>query len=72
MDTFEIFNEITSQPKWYAGIKIGDRFMTAQTANKIKSRFNSCTLSPRKIELIFEHYGYYLESEWKKKTPIQN
>lgn len=64
MDTFEIFNLITSQPKWYAGIRIGNGFMSAQAANRIKARFNNCTLSKRKIERIFNHFGYYLEENW--------
>ena len=72
MDTFEIFTLITSQPKWYAGIRVGNGYMTAQAANRIKARFDNCTLSKNKIEQIFNHFGYYLEENWIEKEKLKS
>lgn len=68
MDTIEIFKSITSQPKWYAGIKIGESYMSTQAANRIKARFTKGTLSEKKIEQIFAHFGYIKTTKlWEKK-----
>lgn len=71
MSQTEIANQIFSIPKWYASIpKRGftDQYLNAQTANRIKKRFNNGTLSDRMIELIFNHYGYFIaDKSWVKK-----
>lgn len=63
----EIWNEIISKPKWYAGIvsETGS-FYNAQTAAKIKSRYKNGTLSERILERILNSHGYVLEKRWVK------
>ena len=62
MTAIEVFNNITSEPKWYAG------FTTPQNASNIKKRFNDKKLSFSVLESMFNHYGYYLNSSWEKKN----
>lgn len=62
MTTEDVFKEITSIPKWYAGI------MSAQNATNIKSRFAKNKVRPETITKLFNHFGYYKQPEqWKKK-----
>jgi hypothetical protein len=61
MTAIEVFNTITTEPKWYAG------FTTPQNASNIKSRFESQTLEFATLEKMFNHYGYYLTASWDKK-----
>ena len=67
----EIAEYIFSLPKWYAGIPsriIKGEFMNAQTANRIKKRFNNGTLSNNMIEIVFNHHGYFIaDKSWVKK-----
>lgn len=58
METEEIFKQIIAQPKWYAGIPMRNGFHNAQSANRIKKRFFSGTLSEKKIAEIFRHFNY--------------
>jgi len=61
MTAIEVFNHITSEPKWYAG------FTTAQNASNIKKRFLERQLSFETLESMFNHFGYYLNASWEKK-----
>lgn len=63
----EIWNEIISKPKWYAGI-LNEKgsFYTAQSASKIKSRYKNGTLSETILEKILFAHGYSLEKRWVK------
>ena len=69
METKEIFKEITSQPKWYADmVARNGKFHNAQSANRIKARFNDGTLPEKTIEKIFNHFKYYKNTvTWVKK-----
>jgi hypothetical protein len=71
MNQTEIANQIFSIPKWYASIpKRGftDQYLNAQTANRIKKRFKDGTLSDKMIEIIFNHYGYFIaDKTWIRK-----
>ncbi len=68
MSTKEIFDEITSKLKWYAGMPSKTGFHNAQSANRIKARFNNGTLPDKTIEQIFNHFGYVKnEITWVRK-----
>ena len=68
METKEIFNLITSIPKWYAGMASKTGFHNAQSANRIKARFNNGTLPEKSVEKIFNHFGYVKNQvTWIKK-----
>lgn len=68
METKEIAKLIFSTPKWYASIPTIGGFMNAQSANRVKNRFNKGTLTHRMIELIFNHHGYFIaDKSWVKK-----
>lgn len=69
MDTKEIWQSITSKPKWYAGIKNRNgNYYTAQSANRLKNLFKKGKLNQTFIEYIFSHFGYYKEeTKWLKK-----
>lgn len=68
MSTKEIFDIITSKPKWYAGIPSKTGFHNAQSANRIKARFRASRLPDKKIEDIFNFFGYFKnEVTWEKK-----
>ena len=60
MTAIELFNHITSQPKWYAG------YTSAQHAYLLKKRFKARTLEFATLERLFNHFGYYLDAEWVK------
>ena len=71
MQTKDIAELIFAIPKWYASIphsrNLG-QYMNAQTANRIKKRYQIGTLSDKMIELIFNHYGYFIaDKTWIKK-----
>lgn len=57
----EVFDEITSKPKWYAG------YITPQYATNIKRKFKAGTLSLVTMEKLFNHYGYFMNYSWRKK-----
>lgn len=61
MTAIEVFKDITSQPKWYAG------FCSAQNATNIKARFEAKTLEFGTLEKMFNYYGFYLTASWDKK-----
>jgi hypothetical protein len=63
MGTIELFIQLTSQFKWYAG------YCKHNTASMIKKRFSDGTLSSKKIEEIFKHFGYVksIQEQWQKK-----
>ena len=58
----EVFKEITSELKWYAG------YTTPQNASNIKKRFNDGTLSFATMEKLFNHFGYFMSYSWRKTT----
>lgn len=67
METNEIASIIFAIPKWYASIQSKGKFMNAQTANRIKKRFYNGTLSYKMLEMIFNHYGYFVaDKRWVK------
>ena len=70
MDTQEIWDIITSKPKWYAGIlTTRGSFHTAHSANRLKHRFKDGTLSPRLIEHLFAQFGYIqVPGRWIRKS----
>lgn len=61
MSTEELFNSITSIPKWYLG------YMSATAASNMKKRFKQGTLSMRAIEKLATHFGYVKTLTWDKK-----
>lgn len=61
MTAIELFSEITSKPKWYAG------YTTAQHANLLKKRFEAKTMEFETMQKIFNHFGYYFIGEWEKQ-----
>lgn len=61
MSAVELFKKITSEPKWYAG------YCEPSNASNIKKRFENKELSFDKLQHLFNHFGYYLESDWVKK-----
>ena len=61
MTANEVFKEITSKEKWYAG------YISAQYATNIKAKFKNGTLPFKTLEKLFDHYGYYLDASWHKK-----
>lgn len=68
MSTKDIFDLITSKPKWYAGMPSKTGFHNAQSANRIKARFRIGNLSEKRIEEIFNRFGYFKnEVTWVKK-----
>lgn len=70
MTTEEIFNIITSNPKWYAGIEYSyEKYYNAQSANRIKDRFKRGVLSDKIIERIFNKHSYFKnETTWKQQN----
>lgn len=66
MTTDELFNLITSKPKWYIG------YCPQTTASMIKARYKEETLSTKKIEAIFEHFGYTksVQEQWEEMHPM--
>lgn len=68
MKTQEVWNIITSKPKWYAGIKTNTgSFHTAQSANRMKNRFKKGLLTDKTISYILGKFGYVKkEIEWRK------
>lgn len=69
----EIFELITSKPKWYAGLRDRNgKYYNAQSANRIKDRFRRRVLTPASIEKIFNSHGYYAtEISWIYKPKIE-
>lgn len=61
MTAIELFNQITSEPKWYAG------YTSPQHANLLKKRFHAKTLEFGTLEKLFNHFGYILDAEWRPK-----
>jgi hypothetical protein len=68
MTTNQIWDIITSQPKWYAGIKTRTgSYHTAQSANRLKNRFKKKMLSEEYIEYILNRHGFIKnEITWTK------
>lgn len=62
MTAQEVFNEITSKPKWYAG------YISPQNATNIKNRFSKGKLEYSTLVKMFNHFGYHLSnnSPWIK------
>lgn len=56
----EVFNEITSQHKWYAG------FVSAQYAANFKRKFKQGNISLKTLSRFFNHFGYEMKTEWHK------
>lgn len=70
MTTSELFTQITSKPKWYAGIKtyLGT-FYTPTMAHQTKAAFKKGTLKESTIEKILNHHGYVKnETTWTKQS----
>jgi hypothetical protein len=61
MTSKEVFEEITSKEKWYAG------YISPQYATNIKAKFKSGKLAFKTLEKLFNHFGYYLNEAWDKK-----
>ena len=63
MTAIEVFEEITSKSKWYAG------YVTAQNATNIKRRFKAGKLDYSTLVKMFNHFGYEIQnnSPWSKK-----
>ena len=57
----DIFNLITSEPKWYPGNT------SDQNASMIKRRYKEKTLSFRALTDLFNYFGYEQNIEWSKK-----
>lgn len=66
MTTDELFNFITTKPKWYIG------YCEQTAASMIRSRFKEETLSMKKIEEIFTHFGYAksVQEQWEEMHPL--
>jgi hypothetical protein len=63
MTAKEVFKEITSIPKWYAG------YISAQYASNIKRQFVMGKLSDVTLNRLFDKFGYSQnEITWKKKS----
>lgn len=61
MTTSEVFKEITSEPKWYAG-----KF-SPQIASRIKRQIKKGIYRPDSLERLFDKFGYEQEEIiWKK------
>lgn len=60
----EVFNEITSNLKWYVG------YCTAAYASELKSKFYAGILGEKAKNKLFNHFGYKVkkESVWEKKN----
>lgn len=70
----KIFESIISKPKWYAGLrdKKGS-FITAQSANRIKSRFEKGNLSEYYVKYIFNVHGWFKpEVNWENNNINSN
>lgn len=69
MSTKDLWEEITSKPKWYAGLRtLGGSFHTAQSANNLKLRFKQGKLSMKLITDIFRQCGYVRTPEkWDRR-----
>lgn len=64
--TTDIWNSIITKPKWYAGIRSATgTFYTAQSAAKVKKRFEEGTLSFEIIETVLNAHGYHLIKQWQ-------
>lgn len=63
MSTEELFIYLTSQLKWYMG------YCRHNTASMIKKRFKDGTLSMKKMENVFNHFGYIksIKEQWQKE-----
>ena len=63
MNKQEVFNEITSEKKWFTG------YCTASYATEMKQKFRVGLLGEKAIERLFEHFGYIIkiETQWEKK-----
>lgn len=64
----ERFEKITADDKWYASIRVGEGFMSAQYAYKIKKNFYAGKLEEQTLIWIFDHFGYRIERGVYKKT----
>lgn len=68
-DLLIIWLDITSRPKWYAGIKTKNgSFYTAQSAKHLKDSFYKNTLSEYIIEKVLNAHGYFLQKSWVKRS----
>lgn len=70
MKTEQVFNEIVSEPKWYANLPNGKGgFMSAQLASMFKRNFKRGTLKQSTINRFFAKFGYEQnEVTWTKKS----
>ena len=66
MTTDELFNLITSKPKWYVG------HYPQTTASMIKARYKEETLSAKKIAELFLKFGYVksIQEQWEEMHPM--
>lgn len=64
----EIFNDIITKSKWYAGLRTNrGTYHSAQSANRLVKSFRNGTLSPDKIKQIFNKHGWIKpEVQWQK------
>lgn len=57
----QVFEEITSKPKWYAG------YITPQRASNIKRMYRDGKLPIGTKHKLFNHFGYFTkEIYWSK------
>jgi len=61
MTVEEVFNKITSAPKWYGG------YCSKEYASILKSRFKEDKLSTDKLTEMFNFFGFELNSVWSEK-----
>lgn len=64
MTAVELFEQITSEPKWYAG------YTSPQHANLLRKRFHAKTLEFSTLQKMFNHFGFYLSADWQPKCAV--
>lgn len=65
--TKELFELITSKPKWYIGLPSKNGYHNAQSANRLKNRFKNNNISEKSLNNLFSYYGYVkTETQWNK------
>lgn len=65
-----LFEIITAEEKWYAGIPVKNGYMSRQYANTIKDRFYAGTLKLSTLAWIFGYFGYEIKEKeivWVRK-----
>lgn len=66
-NTTELFELITSKPKWYIGLPSKNGYHNAQSANRLKNRFKNNSISEKSLINLFSYYGYFkTETKWEK------